>query len=214
MSNGKDGPLENQVVAVIKSDDAQALIEEYVKVGLDAFIETGVAQHIPIVSTIVGVTKIGLSIHDRIFMKKSLELMAPLSSLKPDERRRMVERLEGDANYGRKVGEHLLELLDRIESVRKPRMISRVFLAYLQNEVDAVMLHRLLYTVERIPIHEISSLRIFCERKPEERDAPLFTLQSLASAGLLDAQSAFGGMAFQANEIGTAFLSLRLDAQD
>lgn len=47
---------------------------------------------------------------------------------------------------------------------RKPKMISAVCLAYLQSRIDATMLHRLNYAVERIPVHEIAALREFCDK--------------------------------------------------
>ncbi len=43
-------------------------------------------------------------------------------------------------------------------------MISAVCLAYLQSRIDATMLHRLNYAVERIPVHEIAALREFCDK--------------------------------------------------
>jgi hypothetical protein len=37
----------------------------------------------------------------------------------------------------------MIEILDRIESHRKPRMLARVFRAYGAGEINAVMFHQL-----------------------------------------------------------------------
>jgi hypothetical protein len=174
-------------------------------------LERGAGEHIPIVGTIVGVAKLGANVRDRLFTKKLIECLGPFASVPSEARQEMVQRLERDPQYGRRVGEHLIELIDRIEMTRKPKMISAVFLAYLQSRIDATMLHRLNYAVERIPVHEITALREFCDKKPEERDSSVLTLQTLQVAGLLNSQSAWGGLVYEPNEVAGQFLRLELD---
>ncbi len=126
-----------------------------------------------------------MTVHDRLFAKKILDLLTGLADLAVEERQELIARLEGDPKYGRKVGEHLVDLIDRIESHRKPAMVARVFKAYLRGE--------------------------FCEAAPQERDAPIVTLQSFQAAGLLNAASGWGALVYEPNEVTAAFLGLGLD---
>jgi hypothetical protein len=199
------------VQAAVASQDAKDLATEYAEVGLDTFLDAGIARDIPLVGTLVGLAKIGMTVHDRLFAKKILDLLTGLADLAVEERQALIARLEGDPKYGRKVGEHLVDLIDRIESHRKPAMVARVFKAYLRGEVDADMLHRLCGAVERVPGYEIPRLRPFCEAAPQERDAPIVTLQSFQAAGLLNAASGWGALVYEPNEVTAAFLGLGLD---
>jgi len=98
------------------------------------------------------------------------------------DRQELVRKLESDPGYGRKVGEHLTELLDRIEVHRKPAMLVTVFLAYLKGEVDIAMFHRLNRSIELLPLHELSELRKYSEAPEKDRDAPMPTLGSPVNA--------------------------------
>ena len=123
----------------------------------------------------------------------------------------MVSRLEVDPAYVRRVGEHLTELLDSIESIKKPKMIARIFRAYASNSINAMMLHRLCSAIERLPAFEIDGVRALSNEEARDR-VPLPTLQNLQNAGLASAGSGYGGgMVFQPSEIATVFLDLELD---
>jgi hypothetical protein len=203
--------LEGALTAVLKSDDTRQLVAEYAEIGIDALFKDSVAKEIPIIGTILGIAKAGLTVRDRLFSRKLLELMRPFADVDSSQREEMIAKLERDPKYGRKVGEHLIEIVDRIELHRKPPMISAIFLAYQRGNIDAIMLHRLHHAVEKIPTFEINALRPFCQATPEKREAPLVTLQNLQASGLLNSQSAWGGMVFQPNEVSEAFLMLGLD---
>jgi hypothetical protein len=203
--------LEGAVTAVLASDDTKALVADYAEIGIDALLNDGVAREIPVISTLIGIARIGMTIRDRRFAKKLLELLKPFAQVSASERQAMIAKLESDPQYGRKVGDHLIEIVDRIDLHRKPPMIAAIFLAYQQAKIDAQMLHRLNHAVDRLPHFEIDALRPFCEAPPETRDAPLATLQNLQTAGLVNALSGFGGLVFEPNDVSKAFLMLDLD---
>jgi hypothetical protein len=207
----KRSSLEAAVQAAVTSPDAKDLAIEYAEAGLDTFLDAGLARDIPFIGTLVGLAKLGISVHDRLFAKKILDLLAGLADLAAEERQELIARLESDPKYGRKVGDHLVDLIDRIESYRKPAMVARVFKAYLRREIDADMLHRLCSAVEHVPGYEVPKLRPFCEAAPQERDIPVVTAQALQGAGLVNAVSGFGALVYEPNEISEAFLRIELD---
>jgi hypothetical protein len=132
--------------------------------------------------------------------------------MKPSERAEMVQRLESDPAYGRKVGEHLIELLDRIESRTKPEMVALVFKAYAASSIDAGMLHRLNNAIERIPHFEIPNVRKFRDIEPGDRlNFSATSLQALVHAGLATVGSGYGALVYEPNDVCSAFLHLDLD---
>jgi hypothetical protein len=209
----KEGVVEAVVVGALTARELDDLAIDYAELGLDAIIDSEAVSEIPIVKSVVSVARMGIGIRNRIFTRKLLDFLAAFRGISEWERQDMVSRLEADPAYGRRVGEHLTELLDRIESVQKPRMVTRVFLAYANKSIDAMMLLRLNSAVERLPVAEISSVRQFVNAATPEGRAKIDieTVQALNSAGLTIAQSAWDSLGYVPNKTCEAFVSLNLD---
>jgi hypothetical protein len=143
----------------------------------------------------------------------------PLREASPTERAAMIGRLESDPNYNRRVGTHLVELLDRVDSHRKPTMLGLCFLAYMQRKIDVLQLQRLTSAVERLPTLEIDAVRKFAEsanNQPVRSQLHPESIQALVNAGLAHwAQSApIGGQVrYEANQTCALFLDLVLDVR-
>jgi hypothetical protein len=199
------------VAGALTSPGLDDLAADYAELGLDGVLDGDTVSEVPLVKSLVAIVRVGIAIRDRLFCRKLFDFLVGFRGISEWERRDMVSRLEADPTYGRRVGEHLTELLDRIESVKKPLMVARVFQAYADKSIDAMMLHRLCGAVERIPVFEIPTLRRFCETIAERRQESTPTLQNLQGAGLLNASAAYGGMSFEENEVAKVFLALGLD---
>jgi hypothetical protein len=209
-----DMPLDSVLSAAVRSDELQALLAEYAEVGIDALLKEGVGRDIPAVGTFLAAIRVGGIVRDRMFAKKLFAFLGPLRDVPPDERAAMVSRLEADSDYGRKVGEHLLGLLDRIDDHKKPAMLARIFVGYVRGEIDAVMLHRLTHAIERLPAFEIPALRLMHMRDVQRTPHPA-SIANLVAAGLLNTgmSSAIGGgrLIHHTSVVGDAFIKLELD---
>jgi len=204
--------LGSAVVESMAKESAIEIAKEYAEIGIDAVLSEGVLKDIPVVNTLVALGKIGVSIHDRILVKKLLAFLGNLQSIGAQERADMVQRLESDASYGRKVGEHVIELLDRIESHLKPRMVAAVFKAYAASRIDGDMLHRLNNSIERIPLFEIPNLRKFSDAPPKQRlDFNPSSLQAFMNAGLAVVGSGYGALVYKPSDVCSTFIDLDLD---
>ena len=209
------GSLMELASAVAKSLTTEKTIDfigECSEICLDNLISDGLLKDIPVVNTIVALGKLGISIHDRLFVKKLLTFLIDLQAVSYQERVAMVKKLESDPQYGRKVGEHIIELLDRIESHMKPRMVSLVFKAYSSSMIDGVMLHRLNNAIERIPVMEVKNIRKFSDASQENRNEfdPI-SRQAFVNAGLACVFSGFGALVYEPNDVCSSFLELELD---
>ena len=210
MSKPKDLGL--AVVESIQTDSTIDLVKEYCEIGIDAALSDGALKDLPIVSTIVAFGKLGVSINNRLLIIKLMKFLSQSQSMTAQERIEMVQKLESDPAYGRKVGEHLIELLDRIESQLKPEMLSLVFKAYAASEIDADMLHRLNNAIERIPHFEIPNIRVFNDMTPDDRlRFNASSLQAFVNAGLATLISGYGKLVYKPNEVCEKFLSIGLD---
>ena len=94
------------------------LVEECGQWLVEVLVSDEVLKHFPIVKTFVAAVKAVGTVRDAILLKKIQAVLDSLSDLAPAERATMVQRLEADPAYKRKVGVHLIELLDRVDSYR------------------------------------------------------------------------------------------------
>jgi hypothetical protein len=200
------------VVESIKSADLASLAGEYAEIGIDAVLSEGVLRDIPIVGTITALGKLGASINDRIFTKKIVRFLISLAAISEQDRLALIEKLNEEDEFRNKVGERVIEILDRIDSQRKPEMVASVFKAYAEELIDGNTLRRLNHTIERIPAYDITFVRKFAEATAEARiEIPNIILNQLAMAGLANPVSAWDGMVFVPTEICEKFLELNLD---
>ena len=78
----------------------------------------------------------------------------------------MVERLNEDGKFSGRVGSALIEILDRMESEKKPELAARCFAAYAKKEISFEELRRILLALERVPSFDIEQLAAFSKAMP------------------------------------------------
>lgn len=151
--------LELSMEETLRSDEVVSIASEAAELGIDSAFADGLLRDVPIVSILVSLGKIGLTIRDRLFVQKLLKFLRELKDISPEERQGMVDKLEADLGYGRKVGEHLIEILEKVDAHRKPEMTARVFSAYVKGRIDIRTFHRLNNAIEKLPFYEIDTVR-------------------------------------------------------
>ncbi|WP_137885156.1 hypothetical protein [Pseudomonas sp. 2FE] len=208
----KPQTLGSAITETILSEPVDSLVSEYAEIGIDAILSEGILKEIPFVHSLIAVTKIGITISDRLLINKLIKFLSAIQDVPSRERQEMVSRLELDPVFGRKVGEHILELLVRVEGKQKPKMLAQAFTAYAKNRIDVRALLRLNHAIEQLPNSELASVRPFYNRSPEEPfEFDTYTGQSLATAGLAEINAGFGGISFMKTELCRVFLELNLD---
>lgn len=201
------------MIATLKSDEAIAVASEVAEAAIDAQLAEGVLREVPVVGTVLAVARAGSNIRDAIFVRKLLKFLRDFRATSQEERDAMIGRLEADPDYGRSVGQHLTDLLEKIDSHRKPAMLALVFLAYMRGQIDARMLNRLNHAIETLPFYEIDSIRRVHEtfKREEKTDERPETYHALENAGLMKAESAWGGMVYLPTDLCEVFVGLELD---
>lgn len=210
------------LVATLKSDDAVSIATDASELAIDAVLDEGMLRDIPVFGTLVSLAKIGFSIRDRIFVSKLVKFLSGLENLPSDERRTMAEKLDADPAYGRNTGEHLIEILERIDAHRKPFMVAKVFSAYVRGAINANALNRLNFAIDQIPFFEIDNVRKardqFLElKKANPEIGGLLSdnsphLQILERTGLFSAISGWGALVYCPTDLCEMFLNLGLDS--
>lgn len=210
VGNEKLAPSLTETLALESLKD---LAGEYAQLDIEEVFNLPVLEHVPVIRTVYGLCRAGASIRDRQFAKKLLRFLSGLADVPAEERRQMVDRLERDPTYGRRVGEHLIDILERLDAHRKPIMVGKVFAAFAQDRISALVLQRLVLAIERLPIAEIASVRPFQQTnwRPPQVDPESMQTLVLAGLGVLGNANIGGRTAYQANDTCKAFIDLDLD---
>lgn len=159
----KESKLGSEVVKVLRSDSLVNTGKEYLELGVDKMLESDSLKNIPFVNTVVGIfSAIGL-VRDHMLANKLLGFLSQLSEISQEERIKMVERLNEDDKFSGRVGAAIIEILDRMESQKKPELAAKCFAAYTRHEISYEELRRVLLALERIPSFDIEKVKEFSE---------------------------------------------------
>ena len=193
-------------------DSGQALVS--------AIISDSVLEHVPLVKLGVAAVATVMNFLDLLFEQKLTKFLTALEEVPQEQRLEMITKLETDPRYGRLAGQHIIELLDRVDSHRKPSMIGAVFAAYARGTIGLDLFYRLNDAISRLPIIDIDAVRRFKEAYDGHYGIPTvqnvaietsFSIQELMNAGLAEVGSFASGLGYSPNRTCEAFLSLNLD---
>jgi hypothetical protein len=177
MSRKEIGPSLEETLA---DTQLPSLLVEYTEVALDTLLVDGVVKDIPIIGTLRGLWKSGVIVRDYLFVRKLLRFLGPLSEVPHEERVKMIERLHEDESYFHRVGDEILLLLDRLDSIKKAQYVGRAFRAYCKGYIDNDMLQRINYAVDKVLLGDLPKLAQFAATGHAD-DA---VLQGFVNAGL------------------------------
>lgn len=215
--------LEVAVVDALSSSGIGAIAAEYAELGFDDFVSDGALRDLPFVNSLVAVGRLSLNVCDVLFAKKLVSFLAEIKELSDEERRSMVRRLDQEENFRQRVGERVIEILDRVDLHKKPEMVARVFQAYACLEIDYETLEALIHAIQIIPQHGMNLVELFYnqsvgenfilipdERKPQTQ-AQIQSYTSFVVSGLATMTSVLGGgMRYEHTDLCRSFVSIIL----
>ena len=135
------------------------------ELAFDSFLDEGLARNLPVVALIRGLYKAAVSYSDFLLTKKLILFLSDLSSVPLEQRRDQIAKLDVDMEHRRVVGENLMLLLDKLNDMRKPEMLSRAWKAYLEGKIDSTTLFDLNHAIDLVHVEELPVLRDLCRRQ-------------------------------------------------
>lgn len=120
------------------SEEATLFTTGLLEVGLDAVMEDGILKEVPILSTAVGLYKIGHSLKERHYVKKLGSFVVALNNGIVDEEKREYYRnaMKNDPMQRDKEIEYILLLIDRYIHSDKAKMLAKLYLVFLDGGID------------------------------------------------------------------------------
>jgi hypothetical protein len=107
------------------------------EVGMDAIIDEGILKEIPVISLVVSCYNIGSSIRDRHNLLKLLAFVNQInqSLAKPEMIKKYQVAFETDEKKRNQELSYLLVIIDRYVGADRARILAKLYLAYLRNEI-------------------------------------------------------------------------------
>lgn len=94
---------------------------------IDTALDDGILKDIPILGSIVGVGKCIKNISDVLFINKLIAFLTGLKDADVKERKAAILKWEDDAKYRFRVGEALLNMINRCDDIQKAKWLSKLF---------------------------------------------------------------------------------------
>jgi hypothetical protein len=131
--------MENETVPaslteVVLSRDAIASALEVANVAFETALPS-VVEKIPVLSAFVSAIGGVFDIRSKLLIKKLASFLTELREVSDEDRWAFRRELERDPALREKVGEHLIMLLDRLDSTEKARLIGKLFSAFLRRRL-------------------------------------------------------------------------------
>lgn len=170
------------VVDAMKAEGKTDLAKEWFEVAAGIVFDSKVLEELPIVKSLMAVYKAFGTIRDQLLIKKITSFLHSLSEVSKDDRTEMLKKLNDDANFSNKAGEWIIEILDRMESDKKPDLAAKCFVAYAREEISYLIFRRILFALEKIPSFDIDKLEDFMKEKLNKENESI--LLAFVNSGL------------------------------
>lgn len=178
MSTFRD--LSSALSETLCESDLSGVTVELAEAVSDTLFEDGLAKEIPVIGTIYALGKFGITVRDRLFLKKLLSFMSEVKDVPAGDREKMISRIDRSGEYQIKVGEKLLYILDRSEDHENSRIVAYLFRAFLCDELSYDGFLRASRAVQSIIVNDLWR---FVDDEKEWWDA--WDVGGLLNAGLI-----------------------------
>lgn len=125
---------------------------DYSEIYIDDLIENETLKEIPIVKTVVGVIRGGISINQFWFAKKLLTFIQEFNTGKvdPEKLNSFREKINNDKSFGKKVAERLMVFIDRNIEITQTKITSNLFAAYVNDDIEYEELCNILIALDKL----------------------------------------------------------------
>lgn len=119
----------------IKNENLQTIVFEWAEVGKGLITDDEILKNIPVIKTLVESINAVNSISDKLLEQKLEHFLKELADIQPQQRNKMITKIENSGKYSTNVGETLLHILDKIEGLEKSTMLGKLFREFLSETI-------------------------------------------------------------------------------
>jgi hypothetical protein len=159
-------------------------------IALDGVISSGALDGLPVLGAVVSLARSGSAVRDIVFQRKVITFLISFASESdPSSREEFVRKVERKGD-GRRLGETVLLLLERMDDLSKPVIVGRLLAAAAREDMSLPEALRVSRIVDRAFVEDLRLLPDFTDDKVQPDAA---VADALFSAGLLSNGGISGG---------------------
>lgn len=206
--------LESGLIRSIAKNELKDIGTELGEVAIDSFLDEGILKEIPVIGIAAKVYSAGATISGKLFERKVLKFLYELNRISLQNRDDFVAKIQNDPKHEKKVGEHLIILLERLDDMEKPKIIAKIFAEYIEDKIDFEMFLRLSSAVDRTLVSDLNRLKEF--KTMQNYSYSAISLENVGlvylaviSGGNYDEEgNQTGGNQYATSELGNTLLSI------
>lgn len=174
--------LSTSLEETLKDSDLQNVTADLAEAFTDTLLNDGLLRDIPIIGTIIGLTKASISLNERLLIKKLIYFIAELKDIDVEKRRKLISTIENSETQKIRVGEKLLYIIDKCEDHLTAKYVAVLFSSFLKEEISYTEFLRCSVIVQKLIIQD---LELFIVTKTSDIETSI----SIYDKGLSDFQN-------------------------
>ena len=170
-------------------NNSKEVLEDYIEVGIDSFINDGILKDIPIVKSIVSVLNIGKNVHDRNLLRQTLVFIKEFNSgnISKDKLVAYKTTIENNPKKCEEELGRVLILLNNYIDTEKSIMLARLYRAYINKIINWNEFCEFSEIINRLFIQDIQILKGIKDKNIDimNNREDEFRIERLYSLGLI-----------------------------
>ncbi len=147
--------------------DLLDIAAELGEVGIDAVLEDGILQDIPLLGTVIGIARASKSVRDNHLLKKIGRFLTPLAETAEKNGIDLREKLEEDPDFKEKLSELVSTYLDKYDDEIKAEYLGILLAACLRGNLSRDHFFRMAALVDRAFWGDLGRLQEFADAEPD-----------------------------------------------
>lgn len=149
--------------------DSKDLVENYLETGLDTLIESDGVKEIPVIATITTMFKIGRNLYNRNLLKQTLIFLQEFNNntIQKDKFVAYKSMLNNNLRFCEREIERVLILLNRIIDEEKSRILAKLYIEYINQEINRDEFFEMTEINDRLFLSDLKMLKEIYFKKIE-----------------------------------------------
>jgi hypothetical protein len=177
----EENKIQKSFDLTITDSNLEDLAIDFSELTIDSLLDESLFKDIPIVSTIVSLSKFGANVRDKLFLRKIFSFLSGLKGVPAINRSKMIKKIDESKQYRVKVGEKLLYIIDSCSDFENSERIAYLFKAFIEGVIDYNDFLRTSNVLEKITDYDF---KWFIKNAKEHTNVE--NVGGLISSGLFD----------------------------
>lgn len=201
--------IANNLAATVSASESIEWPAEILEFSIDQVLDDGLLKDIPLVGWIAKGISTARSISDVIFYNKIVRFLFALESVDLQNKSDCRAMMRVDNDYRKRVGEHLILILDKLDSLQKAAILAKCFSHFLDGDMDHDRFMDLAHIVDRSSLADLNAIGVPDTQRITFRDRGIAASSGILEYGLTETWSED-----QKPELGTRLSKYGTDLRD